>query len=61
MRLLHGSFTDIVEILRGQGHSTANIADGILFDVGASSMQYSNRDRGFSVTNNGPLDMRMNR
>jgi len=50
-----------VEILRGQGHSTANIADGILFDVGASSMQYSNRDRGFSVTNNGPLDMRMNR
>ncbi|KAF6039957.1 METTL15 [Bugula neritina] len=61
VRLLHGSFTDIVEILRGQGHSTANIADGILFDVGASSMQYSNRDRGFSVTNNGPLDMRMNR
>ncbi|PIA36990.1 hypothetical protein AQUCO_03100022v1 [Aquilegia coerulea] len=34
--------------------------DGILMDLGVSSMQVSNGERGFSVLSDGPLDMRMN-
>ncbi|OWM67902.1 uncharacterized protein LOC116196745 [Punica granatum] len=34
--------------------------DGILMDLGMSSMQVNNPERGFSVLGDGPLDMRMN-
>jgi len=35
--------------------------DGILFDLGMSSIQIEDRERGFSIKNIGPLDMRMDR
>ncbi|KAK4389075.1 Ribosomal RNA small subunit methyltransferase H [Sesamum angolense] len=39
---------------------TANGVQGILMDLGMSSMQVNNAERGFSVLSDGPLDMRMN-
>ncbi len=35
-------------------------ADGILFDIGVSSLHFDDAMRGFSCKNDGPLDMRMN-
>jgi 16S rRNA (cytosine1402-N4)-methyltransferase len=52
--LMHGSFADIAN---GQGPKTI---DGILADIGVSSLQLNNPARGFSFQAEGPLDMRMN-
>jgi 16S rRNA (cytosine1402-N4)-methyltransferase len=52
----HGNFTTLKTIL-----GTLHIAhiDGIIFDLGVSSMQLSDPLRGFSFMAEGPLDMRM--
>jgi 16S rRNA (cytosine1402-N4)-methyltransferase len=52
--LLHGSFAEVGERL---GKASA---DGLLADLGMSSLQLGNAARGFSFQAEGPLDMRMN-
>ncbi len=52
----HGNFTTIKTIL---GTLHIEHIDGIIFDLGVSSMQLSNPLRGFSFMAEGPLDMRM--
>ncbi|HZQ22884.1 MAG TPA: 16S rRNA (cytosine(1402)-N(4))-methyltransferase RsmH [Terriglobales bacterium] len=52
--LLHGSFADIGTRV------AAGSADGILADIGISSLQLDDAARGFSFQAEGPLDMRMN-
>ena len=51
----HGSFTDL-DALTGIDRQV----DGILLDLGVSSPQLDDPGRGFSFTQDGPLDMRMN-
>jgi 16S rRNA (cytosine1402-N4)-methyltransferase len=52
--LLHGRYESLAELV-GQGKHF----DGILFDLGASSLQLDTAARGFSFGHEGPLDMRM--
>ena len=52
--LVHGSFAEIEQ------HAGAGSADGILADLGVSSLQFDDAARGFSFRAEGPLDMRMN-
>ena len=53
----HGRFSELANVLRADGVSSV---DGVLLDVGVSSMQLDTAERGFSFRRNGPLDMRMN-
>lgn len=55
---LPGSFGQMVELLAAQG---VEKVDGIVLDVGVSSMQIDQPERGFSFRHAGPLDMRMSR
>src|SRR5207247_11200553 len=53
VRLIPGRFSEIDE------QAVGGRADGVLFDLGVSSMQLDRADRGFGYRVDGPLDMRM--
>lgn len=55
---LLGRFSEMNEVLNNAGIQK-NSLDGILIDAGCSSMQMDSASRGFSISKNGPLDMRM--
>ena len=53
--LVQGSYADIDEIARDNGFVSSN---GVLFDLGISSLQIDTGERGFSIQQEAPLDMR---
>lgn len=57
-KLYHADYADVDEVLRQAGVGMVN---GVLLDLGASSLQFDEGERGFSFAREGPLDMRMDR
>src|SRR5262249_29282553 len=56
LTLVEGRFSNLDVVARGQG---ADAVDGVVLDIGVSSMQLDTAERGFSFRLDGPLDMRM--
>jgi len=57
-KVFHSNFSDIKQVL---AEAKIEKVDGVLADLGVSSLQFDSRTRGFSFRFDAPLDMRMNR
>ncbi|UCB56368.1 MAG: 16S rRNA (cytosine(1402)-N(4))-methyltransferase RsmH [Thiotrichales bacterium] len=58
IEIIHCNFRKVAQMVAERG--LVEKVDGVLMDLGVSSPQLDDADRGFSFTRSGPLDMRMN-